>query len=63
MLELAPMMTGMVAASIVMSSMVALIIGAWWAGGSGGPAFRNMFVSIRLGYILGGIAVLAGISA
>ena len=41
--------------------MIALIIGAWWASGSGGPAFRDMFVQIRLGYVLGAVAVLAGV--
>ena len=62
-LELAPVMTGLVAASALISSMIALIFGAWWASGSGGPGFRNMFVNIRLGFVLGGIAVLAGIAA
>ena len=62
-LEIAPMMTGLVAASVVISSMLALIIGAWWASDSGGPAFREMFVRIRLGYLLGGLAVIAGIAA
>lgn len=62
-LALAPMMSGLIAASAVTSCMLALIIGAWWASGSGGPGFREMFVNIRLGYILGGIAVVAGIAA
>jgi hypothetical protein len=60
-LQLAPTMSGLVGASVVSSSMIALIIGAWWASGSGGPVFRNMFVQIRLGYVLGAVAVLAGI--
>ncbi|MFW2406100.1 MAG: hypothetical protein ACN4GT_15115 [Gammaproteobacteria bacterium] len=60
-LQLAPMMSGLVGASVVSTSMIALIIGAWWASGSGGPAFRSMFVQIRLGYVLGAVAVLAGI--
>ena len=62
-LQLAPMMSGLLAASAVTSSTLALLIGAWWAAGSGGPAFREMFVRIRLGYILGGIALLAGVAA
>jgi len=62
-LQLAPMMSGLLAASIVTSSTLALFMGAWWAAGSGGPPFRAMFVSIRLGYILGGVALLAGIAA
>jgi hypothetical protein len=62
-LELAPMMSGLFAASMVSSSILALLIGAWWAGGAGGPSFREMFVRIRLGYILGAVALLAGIAA
>lgn len=62
-LELAPVMSGLVAVSVVTSSMLALLIGAWWASAAGGPPFRNMFVNIRLGYVLGGVAVLAGIAA
>jgi len=62
-LELAPVMTGLVGASVVTSSMLALIIGAWWASGSGGPPFREMFTRLRLGYVLGGVAVLASIAA
>jgi hypothetical protein len=61
-LQLAPMMSGLVGASVVSSSMLALIIGTWWASGSGGPPFRDMFVQIRLGYVLGGLAVLAGVA-
>jgi len=62
-LQLAPMMSGLLAASAVTSSILALLVGAWWAAGAGGPAFRDMFVAISLGYILGGIALLAGIAA
>jgi len=62
-LELAPIMSGLVASSVVMSSTLALLIGTWWAGGAGGAEFRALFVSIRLGYVVGGIAVLAGLAA
>lgn len=62
-LALAPVMNGVVAASVVSSSMLALILGAWWAAAAGGPPFREMFTSIRLGYVLGGVAVIAGIAA
>ena len=59
-LGLAPIMSGLVASSIVMSSTLALLIGTWWAGGARGTDFRAMFVDIRLGYVVGGISVLAG---
>lgn len=62
-LELAPVMSGLVAAGMVSSSMLALLLGTWWAARSDGPAFRDLFVQIRLGYILGGIALLAGLAA
>ena len=61
--QLAPIMTGLVGVSVITSSMLALVIGAWWAGGNGGPAFREMFVNIRLGYVLGVLAVIAGVAA
>lgn len=56
----APLMTNVLAVSLVAQALVAVIIGAWWSGGSGGPPFREMFANIRLGYILGGVAVVAG---
>ena len=62
-LGFAPFMNGLVAASVVSSSMLALLLGAWWAAAAGGPAFREMFARIRLGYVLGAVAVLAGIAA
>ena len=61
--ELAPIMTGLVGVSVITSSTLALVIGAWWAGGNGGPVFREMFVNIRLGYVLGGLALVAGVAA
>jgi len=61
--ELAPIMTGLAGVSVITSSMLALVIGAWWAGGNGGPAFRDMFVNIRLGYVLGALALIAGVAA
>jgi len=62
-LELAPFMSGLVASSIVMSSTLALLLGTWWAGGARGTGFRALFVEIRLGYVVGGVAALAGLAA
>jgi hypothetical protein len=62
-LDLAPIMSGLVAASVVTSSTLALLIGAWWAGGAKGTDFRTLFVNLRLGYVVGGIAVIAGLGA
>jgi hypothetical protein len=62
-LALAPLMSGMVAASVLLSSMAALFIGSWWAGNAGGRKFKAMFVNIRLGYLVGGLALVAGLAA
>jgi hypothetical protein len=62
-LSLAPMMSGLVAASLIMSSIAALLLGSWWASGAGGPGFKAMFLQIRLGYVIGGMATIAGLGA
>ncbi len=60
---LAPMLAGIVAASLVMSSILALLLGTWWASAAGGPGFAWMFLQLRLGVVLGAAAAVAGLAA
>lgn len=60
--RLAPSMTGLVAASAVVSSSLALVLGSWWAATAGGPRFATAFLGIRMGVVLGIIAALAGLA-
>jgi hypothetical protein len=62
-LSLAPVMSGMMAASAIISSLVALLLGSSWASGAGGPAFKKMFLQVRLGYVVGAAAALSGIAS
>jgi hypothetical protein len=61
--SLAPFMGGLMAASAIISSLTALMLGTWWASRAGGPKFSDMFLRIRLGYVIGGIAALAGVAS
>ncbi len=60
--SLAPAMSGMAAASAIASSIAALLLGSWWASGAGRMTFKDMFLQIRLGYVIGGLAALSGIA-
>ena len=62
-MSLAPVMSGMVAASVLTSSIVALLLGSWWASNAGGPGFKAMFLQIRLGYFIGALAAVSGLAA
>lgn len=62
-LSLAPVMSGMMAASAIVSSLLALLLGSWWASSAGGPGFREMFLQLRLGYVIGAVAALSGIAS
>lgn len=59
----APLMTGLMAALAVISMMLALVLGSWWAGAAGGPAFGPMFRRLHLGNVLGIAAAVAGIAS
>jgi hypothetical protein len=62
-LLLAPVMSGMMAASAIVSSIIALFIGTWWASRAGGPDFKEMFLRVRLGNVIATAAALAGIAS
>ena len=62
-LALAPTMTGIIAASGIASSILALLLGSWWASRAGGADFKSMFLHIRLGYVIGVITLLASLAA
>ncbi len=54
----AQVMTGMMSASAVASSLAGLFLGCWWATGSGGRGFETEFQDLRMGRVIG---VLAGV--
>ena len=56
-------MTGMTAALSVLAATAALLLGSWWASGVGGPGFREMFLGLRMGFVIGGLTALAGIGS
>ena len=56
-------MTGLIAVSAVTSSVVALVLGSWWSSAAGGPAFAPMFLSVRMGAVLGILAGPRGLAA
>lgn len=65
--ELLPMaaqlMTGAMSASAVASALGALFLGRWWAGRVDGTGFGAEFRELRMGRVLGSIAVLAAVAA
>jgi hypothetical protein len=62
-LSIAPAMSGIAAAGVLMTSVVALLLGSWWAYGGLGTKYRDMFLQVRLGYVIGTMAALSGIGA
>jgi hypothetical protein len=57
----AQVMTGMMSASAVASSMAAVFLGSWWAGPAGGQSFGQEFRSLRMGRVLGVFAGVMGV--
>jgi hypothetical protein len=62
-MDLVPIMIGLFAAGTIASSIAALLLGCWWAGGARGAGFRDLFLGMRLGYVIGAIAAVAGIGS
>ena len=55
-------MTGVVAASAVASSVAALLLGSWWASRLGVGEVAGDFRSLRMGRVIGGLALLSVIA-
>lgn len=62
-ISLAPVMSGIFAAGTAASAIVALLLGGWWANEIKGRKYGELFISLRLGYVIGLIAALAGLGA
>lgn len=61
-LEMAPLVGGVIASMVVLTSIMALFLGNWWAGKVGGHPLGPMFLQLRLGYVIGAIAAVLGIT-
>jgi len=60
-IDQAGVMTGSLAASTIFFLVLALLLSGWWAGSAGGRSLGRMFVSLRLGYVIGSIATVSGL--
>jgi hypothetical protein len=58
-LGLAGLMTGVVAASAVLTAVVALVLGSWWASQLGAGDVVPEFQALRMGRVIGALALLA----
>lgn len=56
---LAAQMNGLLAASTLVSIMLALLLGQWLANRGGGPDFGLQFATLRMGRVIGGAAMAA----
>ncbi|MDP6437135.1 MAG: hypothetical protein QGG46_07890 [Gammaproteobacteria bacterium] len=59
----AALMSGVVVAGSLTSSIVALLLGSSWASAVQGGSYGEQFRSLRLGYFIGGLAALAGLAS
>jgi hypothetical protein len=57
----AQVMTGIMAASAVISCIAALFMGCWWAGPAGAGSFGQEFQALRMGRALGVVAGFLGV--
>ena len=61
--QLAPIMAGIMASAVLVALSLALLLGSWWASGFHGGSFAAMFRNLRLGYVIGSLATIAGLAA
>lgn len=57
-LGLVPLMTGIMAASAVISSLTAVFLGCWWIGDNDGRRFASEFQALRMGRAMGGMTAV-----
>jgi hypothetical protein len=60
--EQAALMSGVVAAGSMTGALISLLLGSSWASAMGSGSYREQFRSLRLGYVLGGLAALTGVA-
>ncbi|MCP4001318.1 MAG: hypothetical protein GY727_10455 [Gammaproteobacteria bacterium] len=58
----AQLMSGIVIAGSLTGGMIALLLGSAWASHLSNGNYAQQFVELRLGYVIGGLAALAGIA-
>ncbi|MDG1462431.1 MAG: hypothetical protein P8R04_02585, partial [Gammaproteobacteria bacterium] len=56
-------MTPIVAAALLSSSLIAVLIGSVWASAVRSESFAESYRSLKLGYVIGGFAALLGIAS
>jgi hypothetical protein len=60
--QLAPLMCGIVVAGVLTSSMLIVLLGSALAGRVSGGGLAQQFLTLRLGYVIGGLAGLVGLA-
>jgi hypothetical protein len=60
--QLAPLMSGIVLAGVLTSSMLVVLLGSALAGRVSGRSLVQQFLTLRLGYVIGGLAGLVGVA-
>jgi hypothetical protein len=58
-LGVAGLMSGVVAASVVVSSVAALMLGSWWASQHGAGNLGREFQALRMGFVMGVLTALS----
>ena len=56
-------MTPVVAAALLSSSLIAVLVGSVWASAARNESFGDSYRSLKLGYVIGGFAAVLGIAS